>query len=91
MPCSDGRDDVRLQTVYRDRPETVQNLCEAYRILTAHNLIHFVGVSGQRWWKAHEQEDRARVEAERMKLEKEQKRQHILSKLTAEERKILGI
>ena len=89
MPCRDWDETVRYETVYRDRPETIEMLCSALRSLEA--LGQGVPPNCVNWWRAHKKEDEARRAAEKAKLVKAAKRKAILSKLSAEEKKILGL
>lgn len=53
-----------------------------------------VGVSRkmvEAWWEAHKKEDERRRVREAKEKEKEQKRKAALAKLTAEDRKALGL
>lgn len=87
MPCRDWDDNVRL--VYQDRPETVRQLCDALRTLENNNIT--IPKSCEIWWKAHKKEDALRIAAEKAKLERAAKKKAILSKLSDEEKKILGL
>ena len=88
MPCRDPWDDMG-RTVYVDRPETVQKLCSALAKLEQYGVK--VPDNCVLWWEAHKKEDLARIEAEKARLSKEKKRKAILSKLSEEERKLLGL
>ena len=89
MPCRDYEDDIKIRTVEVDRPSTVEMLCEAARKLDAANVK--MSTKLQLWWAAHKKEDEARLQAEADRLDKKQKRKVILSKLSAEEKRILGL
>lgn len=90
MACRDqGHDDVGYHVEYRDRPETVQNLCDALRYIEQKGLP--IPTACAKWWAAHKKEDAARVAAEQARLSREAKRKAILSKLSQEEKKILGL
>lgn len=89
MPCRDWDDADRIVEVFRDRPETVRQLCDALRTLEQNNIT--VPKSCEAWWKAHKKEDALRIAAEKAKLERAAKKKAILSKLSDEEKKILGL
>lgn len=85
MPC---RDDGWPPTPSME-PVLVNMLCAALSDLEDRGLpIPPVCVT---WWKAHKAEDAARIRAEARQLAAEKKRKDILSKLTPEEQKILGL
>ena len=87
MPCRDWDD---TGTVYVDRQETVDKLCEAYRTLEKHG-INIPSAAGRAWWEAHKKEDAAKKRAEEKRLLLQKKKKYILSKLTEEEQRILGL
>jgi hypothetical protein len=91
MPCRDYMDDKQLVHVEIEKKETVEKLCEAYRVLEEYKLMRLVSLSGRQWYTAHKKEDEARLKAEKDRLDKKRKKEYILSKLSLEERKILGL
>ena len=86
MPCRDY-DDGRVQ--YVDRPETVLKLCAALTALERAGVA--IPEVCQRWWQAHKREDRARREVEAARVRNENRRKQILSKLSEEDKKTLGL
>jgi predicted transcriptional regulator len=64
-------------------------LCEAVNKLADAGLP--MSPTLKAWYTAHKKEDEARIEAENRRLAKEAKRTAILSKLSKEEKKILGL
>ena len=82
MPCRDYDDDVRY--IAQDRPETVAMLCEACRTLDGMEMLKHLSKDINQWWKAHKREDAARLEAEKLRLNRENKIKHIMSKLSKE-------
>jgi ribosomal protein L28 len=91
MPCRDWDDNVRYVVQEVDRPQTVRILCEACRIIENSGNLSKMSSHLQRWWHAHKKEDAARITAEKAKLDKAAKKVAILSKLSEEEKKILGV
>lgn len=87
MPCRDWDDNVRY--VETDRPSTVSKLCEAYRTLESYKIP--IPKNGVEWWEAHKREDAARLAAKRKEEDRKKQRKLILSRLSKEDIKILGI
>jgi hypothetical protein len=83
--------DSGIQYVEIEKPATIEKLCEAYRILESRGLMHLISRDGNLWYTAHKKEDEARLKAERAKLDRKRKKEAILSKLTSEEKKVLGL
>ena len=87
MPCRDWDDNV--QYVTQDNPVTTQRLCACLSLLEQHGIA--VPRICEQWWVAHKKEDALRIDAENEHLKKEMKKKQILDRLSAEERKILGL
>lgn len=74
----------RVKTLDRDTAE----LCTTLRDMPSTNHL---SLELQLWWKRHQEFDRAREAAEKTEIERQKIKKQALSKLTAEERKILGV
>ena len=103
MPCYDGpNNNVREVVVYRDDPKTAAILCAAFKYIEKVSsvndfLLHIKweeqDVSQQaarKLWEDHKKKDEARKAREK-KAELLRKKEEAMKKLTAEERKILGL
>ena len=105
MPCRDGRDeDYGQYDRYQKQVNTLEAmLCSTMRFLADQSAMdkfltqHDDTESGVKkleiaqWWTKHQQEDAARREQERANLEKQNLRKTALGKLSAEERRALGL
>ncbi len=102
MPCNDGRD---ARIVYVENLEKVDQLtrmlCSLCRAVDSYNseyrdvtIIHMPN-NVRDWWKQHKEADEKREEAARKRAETMKKKKKLrrsgLSKLTDEERTVLGL
>lgn len=85
MPC---RDDGWPPAPSME-PKLTRMLCSALLQLEAGDIP--IPLDCKAWWAAHKKEDALRKRAEANKLAEAKKRKAILSKLTSEEREILGL
>lgn len=100
MPCNDGGGPGfgRTEYVYRDNPKVAAILCAIIRkhgveILKALDYAE-AGVSYSEavaWWKAHEKRDSERKAREVEAAQREERIRRAKSKLSPEERKLLGL
>ena len=92
MPC---RSDDHYSTGDAQRLEIdrlTQLLCEACSLLYRHDLTPGIGTSKLRkWWIDHKEKDQARRQREAAEQAKRNARSAALSKLTPEERTLLGL
>lgn len=100
MPCrdydSDGWDTRSEELAnYKVRADMLARIaCKALTELENNSIVEAILLRDdevREWWIAHKEADRKAAEKERKVREREEKRQAALSKLTAEERKLLGI
>lgn len=97
MPCRDGGPSAYTDEnsdLRKRNDELAQMLCSLCRLLEGRKelLVHLPYVIGlEQWWTEHKRIDAARIaQAEAIKAQNALKRQ-ALSKLTHEERKVLGL
>ena len=96
MPCRDYSEDWgpnRDRAAEKKLDKVTRLLCFTLRTLSAPVLTTLLSGNKElaEWWRAHQEEDKRRLEAERREFEKKQLKKKALSKLTQEERKALGI
>ena len=106
MPCRDGMEDFRRSEEYAERALIRAALCAVLTALEREsggdlyeNVLSFIdwkeaGVTEKefrKWWKDHKMEDAERRAYEREERRKEEVRKFALSKLSDEEKKILGV
>lgn len=102
MPCNEWNyENKRVE--YRDNPKTEAILCAAFKYIEKFSsvnafLLHIKweeqGVSQQaarKWWEDHKKKDEARKAREKNAELLRKKKEGAMKKLTAEERKILGL
>lgn len=94
MPC---RDWSQSEVVVRDDPEVRRRLdlatrvaCTTLRSLRASEIKH-LPEEVQRWWAAHQEEDRRREAREAAERERKALKKKALDKLTPAERKALNL
>lgn len=90
MPC---RSDYPTEDYYNSRlraelDEVTNMLCG---VLRNYDTVLTLSPETRKWWKAHQEADRRREAAEAKRREADRKKAAALKKLTAEERKILGL
>lgn len=93
MPCNDGMV-LGSQPDYETRrrlDHVTSLLCSVLGAWEANGLdINFTpGLA--KWWEQHKEVDRQRIAREQAEAERQRKAQEALSKLTEEERRILGL
>lgn len=98
MPCSDGLND---STSYRQEISDLQSrndmlargLCSILKQMETRKLLFPFTISNEikKWWKEHKKIDKQREKALLARMEDHRKRVSALSKLTEEEKKLLGI
>ena len=104
MPCNDwSNNNVKEVVVFSNDPKTAAILCAAFKYIEKHSsvnafLLHTKweeqGVSqhaARKWWEDHKKKDEARKARERKAELLRKKKEEAMKKLTAEERKILGL
>lgn len=103
MPCRDYDESYDRQQTQKENDKLTKFLCTILSTLELENeLGHFAelfdykegGISRKElfaWWEAHKEEDRKRKERAREAAERKEKKDAALSKLTPEERKLLGV
>lgn len=96
MPCyatGSAEGDARLAAKEANGKltETTRLLCEACRLLEQNNIIDAASRKLIRWWIAHKKTDKERIERELQEKRREQVRKEALSKLSDEERRVLGL
>lgn len=97
MPCRDWDDSgVRYITdpVTKERLDRATRVaCEALKKLDQGRLNGSSTLSedARTWWKAHQEDDRRREAAEAARRQRQTLKSKALAKLTAEEKKALGI
>lgn len=101
MPCFVGRENT--ETVYVESGKQTARLCAIFKVLQKNKLLTEIlnqvdwkeaGVTKQstlEWWARHQKEDLRRRQIEREEFLRKQRRNKILSKLTDEEKKELGL
>lgn len=98
MPCSDGGytyDNSHELAALKNRCDQLARIaCAVMTALEADGREDFILLQNQEvreWWTAHKEFDRKRREAEAEKQRLAQLKKDALAKLSAEERKVLGI
>ena len=95
MPCYDERSHDCSGYIKR-LDHTTKLLCDLLTAMSLHmpNTLKtmMARVDGlATWWDDHQRQDRIRIERENTNRRTQQLRESIASKLTAEERKLLGL
>lgn len=107
MPCYDEWNPPlgSIKPIYQDNPRMVAMLCAVLTCIEkgpVYNLEHLLksidwreaGITRkdiENWWMDHKRQDRRRRKMEQERVRKEIVRKTALQKLTAEEKKLLGL
>ena len=89
MDLLDSPPDIYGDTSKLD--EHTRMLCDCCKHAHAKGLVSELPLELQIWWRDHQKADEIRMEKLRKKAEFERKKQRALSKLTDEERRVLGL
>lgn len=73
------------------REEADAIVAEACALMTAHPDTSTLSLEAQMWWRDHQAKDAARAERKAREAERTKKRKAALAKLTAAERRLLGL
>lgn len=86
MPCMGGGPSRQQEN---EECAAMRGLCS---ILTHHpEMVSFLDTDGLRWWEHHQEHDRMRIADEERQARTRALREAATGKLTAEERKELGL
>lgn len=95
MPCRSGDEECAGETyrVTAKLDKLTRMLCEAMSKLekTSVQTVRLLSLETQEWWADHKEADRARIAEEERLKSITQAKAHALKKLTAKERKLLGL
>lgn len=93
MPCRDDFADSRdYQENIDELNKVTRMLCSLCKTCQRENCLDFIKNAGcEEWWNEHQAADNARFERERQEQERKLIKQKALSKLTEEERSLLGL
>jgi hypothetical protein len=95
MPCrsdyGDAHNDSGLKTELDKVTRLLCGVCRDYERNYGLPVSALGDVELGRWWEEHKAADAKRVAREKAAEEKEQKKRQALSKLTPEEKKLLGL
>ena len=94
MPCTDPFADAQADREQRRRLDAATRLlcglCKYVENRISGKVIgHIYGLTN--WWEEHKKKDEERMECERFEEHRRKVKQAALSKLTDEERKVLGL
>lgn len=68
MPCIGGPSAEQAAEDERKRNLPIRVACEACRVLEKLDLLTMLSREGQKWFKEHKSEDKARIEAEKKEV-----------------------
>ncbi len=93
MPCTTGQEYDRTDYAARRENERLTRVsCDIMRVLEANGFdLSTFGDETVNWWEQHKSEDARREAAAQAQAQREQLRADGLAKLTADERKALGL
>jgi hypothetical protein len=103
MPCNSWGSGPEPLTVYVEKGVQTARLCAVFKVLESKGILgevmHVVdwkeaGVDRMKtlqWWEKHKEEDRQRLIREQKQRETARQKKAILNKLSAKEKKILGV
>ena len=90
MPCSDGGPPAGWEEEQRERLDTTTRLaCKYCKLLEAEGLP--IPEWAKVWWITHQREDAERIKREEASRKRREKIEAAKSKLTKEEKKLLGL
>jgi hypothetical protein len=91
MPCSDGYDRYDNEILVNSAKSATRAACDMRTILRQQGLLHKLTLETLQWINFHDQEDAARIASENISGERERTKQAAMSKLSLEERRVLGL
>lgn len=95
MPCRDYSTHEGVDYESRRKLDNVtEMLCSVLTALSEDPKVSRLLQNNKKlrnWWEKHQEQDRRRLADEARELERKRKKQRAISKLTDEERKLLGL
>jgi hypothetical protein len=92
MPCRvDGYEDERSTPLYQTANDATRAACNMRNIIRRHNLENELTTETRKWIMKHDEEDAKRIALDKEVEEKLRKKREALSKLSPEDRRILGL
>jgi len=90
MPCYSEDDPHQEMLEQLHNSPAAELLCKTLRTLPA-ETIQALPLDVQKWWVVHRRRDQKKESIERQRAKKESKKRALLSKLTREEKELLGV
>lgn len=93
MPCTTGQEYDRTDYAARRENERLTRVsCDIMRVLEANGFdLSAFGEETMNWWEQHKAEDARREAAAKAQIWRERLRDQALAKLSADERRALGL